>query len=1215
MATELPRPGIEVVQEFRSTSPTIVTPTLVPCNIAPFFEVIEVLNSDGTLNSDSKLDDLYEQFELTVSQSSFPSPRGNIDEVDILEDSVRGFFDFGGAVVELSRTQAFLVQLNDYSTQPSVVGANNPSGFDIDARTLILALDAHTALPVTSGDLPTSKNTTITFAATVAGGTLTIDEVVAQINAVLPNVASDDGTGKLKLTSTRWGAGASVVVRSGGTANGVVDGLGFSTSDDEIAVGAGFYASDDNDSDQTSPRIEQYRGTSQKLLAAGEAPVKAAIDFTDSSILDGDTVYADGVNIGEIQAAGATRLTMEVEQNIISNESRFAPRRFWVRANDLTYPAPAASQAATVTGTRATEAASAAWIVAESALSAVGASESFDVDVTIAGVAQTTETISSGSGWADVAAAKAGINGQATNFEAYIANANGVEQADGSYLGLRTKADNTGSGASITLASGTTGMLTSTGFTTPPYTDIGENIRFLPGTPAIVTSADTWANIVSGGLLITDSTVYTPTVKQPDGSFAAESPETITWNDIKNPGSVPATVAAAIIHWNGDATDTGQAKFTTAYESDASGVPSAGGGYLSIRTHGESVGSGAIINITADSEPVFGVASTSGTDDDLDGLEFKWKIDGSPKEYSTIFVADEDDNGTSIQHVIDKINEETPGVASASSDSPPYLVLTSNKVGEASAVSVTDGTANGSLGFTDDQDYAGSGRPAPDLALDTSGNVILQGQLLRDGLTGVPYSPGFAPAHLAYKGLRLDLSPEADNPSLLVISDVTTLEQVADPISTDNPGALMNYLSLLNAPGVTVASIGVPEVSDDAPDGTPLGYSKCFDFLQNEEVYALAMASHNPVVHQNAMSHIDFMSEPEQKGERIGFINPDIPTRAQPDLVGSGTNANSTAATNELTVEVNIAPALISAGLDPNLDLNPTTGEIENEIYLDLGTDDLYYLIQKVDNGTTLTLRTTFATGDGNADSFYSTSELPTGIISDDWSVFVRGAELKIAGSTKPDKQAIAETIQAVAQTYGNRRLYFVHPDQVGINVTGLEQVVDGYYGTAAVVGMVGQLPPQQGFTNYPVIGLTRVVGGSDFFTNRQLNVIAAGGVYILVQDVQGAPIVCRHQLSTDMTSIETRELSINKVVDYTAKFMRAGLRNFIGRSNITQPFLDNLSTVVQGLLNFLTENGVLIGADINNVIQDADQPDTVLIDITLDVPYPCNYIRITLVV
>jgi len=1214
MATELPRPGIEVVQEFRSTSPTIVTPTLVPCVVAPFFEVIEVLKADGTVNDDSKLPDAYEQFELSVPQSSFPSPRGNIDEVDVLEDSIRAFFNFGGAISELSRTQAFLTELNNRSSRPYVKGTNAPVlGFDIDGRTLVCQFDSHTALPVTVADVPVSKNTTIVFAATTPGGRLTIEEVVAQINAVIPGTAFDAeditgvpaDAGKLALQSTKWGAKASAVVRYGGTANGVVDGLGFSSAKDEIAVGGGFYAIDDADGDTTSPRIELYRGTSQKLIDVVDVPVVPAVNFNDENILTGDTIYADGVNIGETQVVGSTRLTMEIEQNIISQDKPFAPRRFYIRANNLSYPAPAASSAGTVTGTRSTEAASPAWLVGLTAFTNVGVSESFDVTVVIDGVAQETETISSGIGWANLAAAVAGINGQASDFEAYTSNDNGDEQSDGTFLGLRTKADNVGSGAAITFETGTPGMLTGSGFTTPPYSDIGENIRYLVGTPAKATSTGTWASLV-GGMVITDAVTYTPTCKQPGGSFAPESPETITWN---SGGSVPATVAAAITFWNGIA------KFTFAYESNSSGVPTTGGGYLSVRTFGESVGALAEIDITADSEPVFGVATHNGTDDNLTGTEFKWSIDNNPKIHSVTFVADEDDDGTSLQHVLDKINAETPGVAEASDDSPPKLKLTSQKVGEASQVKVLNGTANAHLGFTDNSSYVGNGRPAPDLALDVYGGVILQGQLLRDGLTGVPFSNGFCPIHLAYKGLRLDVSPDADNPSLLTVQDVTTLEQIANPISTDNPGGLMVYLAKLNAPGVAVAAIGVPEVSDDAPDGTPVGYSKCAEFLQNEEVYALSLASHNQVVHQTFKTHVDFMSEPEQKGERILFFNPSMPTRAQPTLVGSGTDANSTANPNELTVEVNLAPALIAAGLDPNADLNPTSGPIENELYVDLGSDDRYYLIQKVTDGTKIQLRTTFAAGDGNDDSFFSTTDLPSGIISTDWSCFIRGAELVIPGSTKPDKQKIAETIQAVGYAYGDRRIYMVHPDQVGINLTGIEQLVEGYYATACVVGMVGQLPPQQGFTNYPITGLTRVSGSNDFFTQRQLNVMAAGGTYILVQDVQGAPVICRHQLSTDMTSIETRELSITKDVDYVAKFMRGGLRNFIGRSNITQPFLDNLSTVVQGMLNFLVENAVLIGANINNIVQSADQPDTVLIDITLDVPYPCNYIRITLVI
>lgn len=45
-------------------------------------------------------------------------------------------------------------------------------------------------------------------------------------------------------------------------------------------------------------------------------------------------------------------------------------------------------------------------------------------------------------------------------------------------------------------------------------------------------------------------------------------------------------------------------------------------------------------------------------------------------------------------------------------------------------------------------------------------------------------------------------------------------------------------------------------------------------------------------------------------------------------------------------------------------------------------------------------------------------------------------------------------------------------------------------------------------------------------------------------------------------------------------------------------------------LLRYLVDRG-----DKVLIIQDKTNPDTVLVDVTLDVPYPCNYIRLTLVV
>ena len=50
MATELLQPGVSVIQEFRTVSPTIVTPTLAPCAVAPAFQILEAYETDATGN-------------------------------------------------------------------------------------------------------------------------------------------------------------------------------------------------------------------------------------------------------------------------------------------------------------------------------------------------------------------------------------------------------------------------------------------------------------------------------------------------------------------------------------------------------------------------------------------------------------------------------------------------------------------------------------------------------------------------------------------------------------------------------------------------------------------------------------------------------------------------------------------------------------------------------------------------------------------------------------------------------------------------------------------------------------------------------------------------------------------------------------------------------------------------------------------------------------
>ena len=500
-------------------------------------------------------------------------------------------------------------------------------------------------------------------------------------------------------------------------------------------------------------------------------------------------------------------------------------------------------------------------------------------------------------------------------------------------------------------------------------------------------------------------------------------------------------------------------------------------------------------------------------------------------------------------------------------------------------------------------------RPTPNLIVDGFGNATLKLDLIRT-TQGNPVFPSAAQVYVQYQALRLDVTALAAQPALLSFGDTGTLTTQLGPITTDNPLGLGLYFALLNAPGVTVTGLGVDAFTGDEPFGTVEAFTTAAAFLEGYEVYAIAPLTHEPTVFQVFQTHVDLMSEPANKGERIVLIDPAVPTTFNNTLVASGTNGNTTSTVDQFDTGVhNLGALLVANGLSGTGPYVPQDG-----IFLNDGDGNNYSVTNIV--GTVLYLQTSGFLPGQNDDGFYATTSLPQPLISQTFSLFIRGAPLVLTNGA-PDLNSIALTVQEQAQGYQDRRVWSFFPDQAAYTgPTGVEQIIDGFYVCAATAGMIGAQPPQQSFTNFPITGFTRIIAANGLkFSNPQQNTIAAGGVYIITQTAPATPLISRMALTTDMTSVETRTDSVTKIVDFTAKFMRTGLANFIGRFNITQGFLDSLGHVIQGLLGFLADSGVLIGSNLNNIIQDTAEPDQVDVDITLDVPLPCNYLRLTLVV
>lgn len=1215
---ELIRPGVEVIQQIRTASPTFVRPTLAPCVVGAAFEVINVLNADGTANSKSKYG-AYAQMGSTITHSAFPDPRGNIDEQDILAESIRPFLLASGNLSELMMGpgESFLVSSHKSSYAAiNTTTFSGVTGLSLIGKVLVLSVDN----PVR---LDTSVDVTVTFSGT--GTNLTASQCADQINeAAGQTVAYVLGTAPndyVQIRSPRAGALSSVTVRQGGSANSVLQ-IGYSggsAAHEERVEGSGYRGQDDNNNDTSTPWIEFYQGAylldgvdtafvskagllnvESATFASGKA---TAITFGDSATIPlkvGDYVFGDGIRVksAEVMKVELTRFRLgtinpllsvadangrytskvydAVEVGTLFDANPFAPQYVFFRANGLVVE-NLAPVAAAVTG--ATQGTSASAGVATSGVVTVPAAlaglkihyvsmvDGVETEgnftftggpfASAAAIATAIGTSIPGVTVTDSAGALVFTTTLTGRLQAITLKADGTAN---SALNLSTSVDTVGSGKDVEFSNIPANLLTSAQVV--PTTS-------LTGTSLVVkVSTDAGATFP-----VTRTHTFV-------GEFATLA---LLAADIQSDAGFAGTVLSA----------------------------SVSGSQLSIKS--VQGGSSVVIKVDATSTALGAgkLSYTSGQQDageqQLNGQTLSFKFDKNPHVYSVTF------SSNSLDLAVDDINNVVGvTVASKAGVGLNVLKLASPLKGEASEVLVLAGTAATAFGLSTSA-AAGSGRPLPDAYLDGVNNLVVGAQILRDQVTGHPldFSTNLSTLYIQYKGLRKDVSAVAKVAGVLRVTDQLVLTSVLDPINEQNPLGFGLYMTLINAPGLEVKGLGIDEVTGGAPEGTEAAWARAAGFLEAEEVYAIAPLTQNEVVHGIFSTHVVAMSEPEQGGERIAFINKKMPTRKNPVIASSGSQANSTASDNQMLLDSNPAAGLVNAGLNPAQPFTPEMG-----VYMEFSVNGELrrYNVSSV-SGALVNFNTTF-TGSQNTDGFYTTTTLTESVINAAWSLKVRGASIMVPGSNpeRPDYSLMSEVVAEANNSFKNRRLYSVFPDTIKTTIDGIEKSLPGYYACAAIVGMVAGQPPQQGFTNFPITGLTGVVG-TEKFSKKQLNVLAGGGTYILIQDVQGGAVTSRHQLSTDLTSVETRELSVTKVVDFTAKFLRSSIRNFIGVSVIDSTFLDTIGTAITGILKFLIDTGVLNGAEINNILQDEAQPDTVLVDVTLEVPYPCNYIRLTLVV
>lgn len=1258
MVDKVLKPGIEIIQKFQGTPPEPISPQLIPCVVGPAFEVLKSKNSDGSLNDKAKQLNPYTQMPRVISPTDFPAPRGNGDELDFLESELGVDLLVGGKLKTLSRDpgEAFLSASN-LATRAAFILTN--AGNPADGETLVIAIDQ----PVPAN---TSADVTVTFDAVAD-----LDDIVDQINEALGvDIASKirfDASDAILLLSETYGAASSITIRKWGTANNT---LSLDDTMNYRIEGSGYRVQDDADRDTTSPWIEVFSGNyfesaDNKLPTAednltviagdiepillGEdaevaaydvslddtvtghltnkpadivwtggsphAPIRAATATTSGDLFIADGVQPGSAQIVRVEAARfklgvvdtenstydsegnpVNQVYLPLELNTMLGRPPFAPRHVWFQARNLT--GSEVNTAASVLGAREGSAASAAEVVSDDIEEVVGIGHTTIFVVTVDGVERDEEVLV----WTGSYDTRAEMVADFENLKAAQNVLDGViATISGDVITFKTTL--TGADQALTLKSTGTGNALL-GFATDEDTsDIGADVLFIESLATMTFTPPSYAaNALSAKTL-------TIIVHDKNGSHT----QTFTTEaDPDDPANLAALLAA--IAADDEFLADGGVPVLTVEQSN-----------LAVRLTAVEPNARIVATAATGNNAAFGVADTNTSGyAGLTGEVLRFKLDSNPFVYEVTFASD------SLNDAVEDINERVGAVvASIAGDNSRQLAISSLMSGIASNVTVLDaiGTISSSaiadggnaaaraFGLVDgDNTDSGTGRPTADLVVSTLlGTASIGGQIIRNRITGEPLDSSSVASgvYFNYRALRLDVSSEAADPGLLKISNFASLEADLGPISPENPLALGVYFALVTAgEGVEVSAIGVSDISGTEPEGTALAYGKCFDFLRSHEAYCIVPLSSKEEVIELADIHVKDMSEPQNRRERVLISAPKNPVRRPSSVVLNG-SGNTTGTPGQFDLNDNPGSALVDAEVNPAQAI-PLELTDSRQVYLEMVIDDVVrrYNVSRV-SGSMVTLRSSIPASK-NLDGFYTDGVFDEDLSGQDFTLGIRGAKLLIAGTTRLDKTAYAETIRDIAQEYENRRQLRLYPDTVTAVVDGSDTLIPSYHFGCAIAGLAANLPAQEAFSRRAVPGFSGVAGPK--LEQAHYDIISAGNA-VIEQESAGGALSIRLQATTDVRTIESREWSITKAIDAFAKLLRAGLRSRTGPYNITKSYMDESSAVIDGINKFAEEIGLVKSASCNNLVQDVDYPDTVAVDETVEVFFPANYIRVTILI
>lgn len=271
----------------------------------------------------------------------------------------------------------------------------------------------------------------------------------------------------------------------------------------------------------------------------------------------------------------------------------------------------------------------------------------------------------------------------------------------------------------------------------------------------------------------------------------------------------------------------------------------------------------------------------------------------------------------------------------------------------------------------------------------------------------------------------------------------------------------------------------------------------------------------------------------------------------------------------------------------------------------------------------------------GRSTSLYA-NELPHGVSRNSPVTTISTTPILTYRITRTlDKAGQVDAIVAEAQSIAHRRVVDVWPDlcDVGGLVDGSlprdplapttaqpAASQPGYYLACAVGGMTAGLPSHQGFTNLGIAGISKIYNSNTYFSDKDITDISNGGWFVFQQDTPTSLPYVVHQLTTDVSTLQSGEFSMVKNFDFVSLFFADILDDYLGIWNINPETINFVATSVNnGIDNLKLRRRPRIGAPLidgtlTSIAVSTISADRLEIYVECQFPAPLNVVALHLV-